>query len=103
MLDQLRMFAREDWLRRNVDLYVGVQRADKWQVLTNYTFRDVEDGIEVPQAAKITLTREAAQDLLDQLIRMGITPSNGIGSPAQVEAMQEHIKDLRRMTFEVRG
>lgn len=45
------------------------------------------------------LTKEAAQELLDDLWRSGIRPSVGVSSSGQLEAMQSHITDLRKLAF----
>jgi hypothetical protein len=58
---------------------------------------DVAPGSIIEPMVKVSMA--SVQGLMEELWRMGVRPNNGEGGPAQVEAMKEHINDLRRMAF----
>lgn len=61
-------------------------------------FAPVDMGVD-DRAPSAEITHAAAQHLMEQLWRMGIRPRDGEGTMAHVEAMKNHIEDLRRMAF----
>lgn len=48
----------------------------------------------------MNLHGEEAQQLLDELWRIGIRPSNGEGSVGQLGATERHLADMRRLVFD---
>ncbi|MBD3387410.1 MAG: hypothetical protein GF414_00515 [Candidatus Altiarchaeales archaeon] len=48
----------------------------------------------------MTLEIEVVQQLMDALWRIGVRPSEGVPSEGQLEAMREHIADLRKLVFD---
>lgn len=51
----------------------------------------------------MSLPRAAAQELMDQLWRCGLRPSEGTGSAGSLAATERHLADMRRITGEVLG
>jgi hypothetical protein len=47
----------------------------------------------------MNLHDEEAQQLLDELWRIGIRPSNGEGSVGQLAATERHLADMRTLVF----
>ena len=60
-------------------------------------FTEVDD-LEGVCPHTLTLSRDAAQQLMDALYRCGIQPSDE-GSPGQLKAIQAHLADMRAITF----
>lgn len=62
-------------------------------------FRDVDENAirEVPRPA-IELSREAAQELLEELWRLGFRPSKE-GSEGQLAAVTRHLEDQRALSW----
>lgn len=58
----------------------------------------VSPGSRPPPTAFLDLN--AAQVLMDDLWSAGIRPTEGGGSAGSMSAVQEHLKDLRRMLFD---
>lgn len=58
------------------------------------------DSIEGPAWA---WTPDEAQQIMDQLWLAGIRPQDGRGSGAQVEALQDHLGDLRTLLWKASG
>lgn len=57
-------------------------------------FQGIGEGYEMPRAG--TMTLENAQELMDALWSCGLRPSQGRGSAGAMDAVQEHLKDLRQ-------
>lgn len=58
---------------------------------------NLEEGKIIPGA--MTLSKESAQSLLDELWDCGIRPSNGEGASGELEATKLHLDDMRTMVF----
>lgn len=50
----------------------------------------------------LPLTADDAQQLMNELWRVGMRPRDGAGSLAHVEATRAHLEDLRKLVFEVK-
>lgn len=46
-----------------------------------------------------TLTMTAAQELMDELWRCGLRPSEGTGSAGALAATERHLKDMQKIAF----
>jgi hypothetical protein len=81
------------------DLYILYDGSgDKLQIATVIEVQDVPDGTYTQPT--LSLRPNVVQNLMDELWRAGVRPQDGAGSLAHVEAMKEHIADLRRLLFE---
>lgn len=58
-------------------------------------FIPVSQGQELPVA--FTMSLEAGQALMDALWDCGLRPSDGKGSAGAMAAVQEHLRDLRKL------
>jgi hypothetical protein len=70
-------------------------------ILGNPTWRPTKGQTQADELAWIP--REAAQNLIDTLWISGLRPSNGIASAGQLEAIQEHLGDLRKLVSKSHG
>ena len=52
-----------------------------------------------PSPPLVTLQDDEAQELMDELWRAGIRPSEGSGSAGQMAAVQAHLQDMRSLVF----
>ena len=57
-------------------------------------------GIEQPHT--FTVEIECAQQLMDELWRVGIRPTNGAGSTGQLAATERHLNDMRALVFKTK-
>jgi hypothetical protein len=80
----LRYETREDGTRRRQFL-----RSDNWTEFPAAPF--------LPAEAFIELGHDEAQELMDSLWACGIRPTEGAGSAGAMSAVQEHLKDLRKV------
>ena len=47
----------------------------------------------------LTITKDEAQVLMDDLWDAGIRPTEGMGSAGSMQAVQKNLKDLRKILF----
>jgi len=77
----------------------GVETVAIVQPMLMEVVKDPRDcGTRKPPA--IEMTNEDAQRLMDELYNAGIRPTEGVGSPGQVKALQDHLADMRKIVFE---
>jgi hypothetical protein len=57
----------------------------------------VEEGVET--APTFSLRVDEAQQLMDELWRVGLRPSAGSGSAGAMAAVQAHLADMRALVF----
>lgn len=94
------MAKREAWsdgislYARQVVSHVHVKFAKpvQWEVV-----EDVGDVIDPMMTLKI----DAAQQLMDELWRCGLRPTEGTGSAGSLAATQAHLKDMREIAFDL--
>jgi hypothetical protein len=67
------------------------------RVAPTCVFAPVTEGEAMPPT--FVLHQEQAQALFNQLWNMGLRPNDGGGSAVHVQAMKEHIADLRKVAF----
>ena len=68
------------------------------------TFDDVTDKqLRVEQPAMMTIRPDEAQQLMDELWRANIRPTEGAGSVGQMAACEKHLEDMRRLVFKEKG
>lgn len=64
-----------------------------------YTVRTPENMGEVHRIAPLTMGPDSAQNLMDELWRIGFRPSEGSGSAGSLAATERHLKDMQRIAF----
>ena len=85
---------------RGVDLRVVQQDADNhvFAEATRLLFQQTEEGAQWREPV-ITLKRDLAQNLLDELWRLGYRPTDGQMSVGQMQATERHLADFRAIAF----
>ncbi len=58
-----------------------------------------QHGFHLPS---LEITLEDAQQLINELWRVGMRPHNGEGTSAQVDALKYHLEDMRKLVFDER-
>lgn len=83
---------------RGYEVYLGNRTGDK-PLLYDLTIteREYSPGQLIRPTA--VMTRQHAQQVMDELWRAGVRPNNGQGSMAQVEALQNHLADMQKISF----
>lgn len=66
------------------------------------TYVDVDrDRMETGEQPAIQLTMADAQQLIDQLWKCGLRPSEGSGSAGALSAVERHLDDMRQIAFDL--
>lgn len=82
-------------------LRIGQQaNNDQWAIAQPVQFAVPEHEC-VETVPALSLSRDDAQALMDELFATGIRPSEGSGSTGQLAAVQAHLKDMQKLVFEV--
>lgn len=98
MNGKMRITADRQLYRRHIELRAGIEtEPGKVQAACDLVFGPVQEGALVEPF--MTLTPDAAQQLMDELWQCGLRPSEGEGSAGQAAAMQRHLDDMRTLTF----
>lgn len=85
------------WNHR-VEVRLGVEdEKGNFSIAEAASFKPVDDGTRIDPF--VCLPPEAAQDLMNDLWRIGIRPAHGDGSAGQAAATQRHLDDLRTIAF----
>jgi hypothetical protein len=63
-------------------------------------FEDIRDGECLDEYAFSLDSSEVAQQLMDDLWRCGLRPSEGTGSAGALAAVKYHLEDMRKIVFE---
>lgn len=84
---------------RSVALLIGRYDAGVFSVAKPVEFvkTDENDAYDVEPA--LSLPMESAQQLMDELWRCGLRPSEGSGSSGSLAATERHLGDMRALAF----
>jgi len=90
---------REDW-SGGIALLVMQQHGDgsPRSVATNLIMTTVEESQLVQPT--LTIGRQEAQNLIDELWDCGLRPSEGSGSAGAMAATERHLADMRKLVFD---
>lgn len=58
------------------------------------TFKELAEN-EYPSHPSLTISQQSAQDLMDQLWRCGLRPTEGAGSAGSLAATERHLRDMQ--------
>lgn len=83
----------------NIKIYLAIKSADRIAVAQTLSFTSYGEG-EVAAPSPLTLTRPAAQILMDALWRCDVRPSTTNKDQQTYEALRDHLQDMRRLVFE---
>ena len=95
---------REPWLCDRIAVRVArVHSVDGVRTVAvadplEFTVVDPDD-LESEVDPAVRLRVEEAQQLMDELWRAGVRPTEGAGSAGQMAATEKHLEDMRRLVF----
>jgi len=81
----------------HVALRIGLKSEGKRYLLKHPKLAEINRGDYTEPT--ILMSYESAQRLLDELYRIGLRPRNGSSSIAHIEALENHLKDFRKIAF----
>ena len=71
-------------------------------VCTELKWSEMEEGLIYPQSP-VTIDRSEGQELMDTLWTCGIRPTEGAGTAGSMRAVENHLKDMQKIVFELLG
>jgi len=82
-----------------IEFFIGERKGEDFYVAapTEFVFSKNKPGTAINPA--FSLEHKEAQFLLQQLWDTGLRPNNGEGTSAQVDALKDHLKDMREIAF----
>lgn len=90
--------AQRVWMKNSIDIAVLEQRQVGSFIGAPIAMVELDE-----QAARVaptlSLTNEAAQQLMDQLWICGLRPTEGTGSAGSLAATERHLEDMRRLSM----
>ena len=95
---------RSGW-NRNVSLWFTETRRDEQGRMARYFAKPAEYDVwlepgESAPPQTVLLGNDAAQQLMDELWRVGFRPTEGSGSAGSLAATERHLADMRRLVFD---
>ncbi len=97
---QLRFILQKDPLGRRINMWIlaeNLDRANPDTHLARFEFNPIEDGDILYDHAAIGLQDDALQQLMDEMWRNGVRPSEGVASAGQIDAVQAHLRDMQAL------
>ncbi len=101
MIDELEVRANKHPWSDNVDLVVFMKlhkQPDMVAVGKPIMFESLST-VEVIDTPTLSLNNHQAQNLIDELWRCGLRPSEGSGSAGMLAATERHLTDMKKITF----
>ena len=95
----LQTFAHFGALTRRVDLHFVAVAQDGARSHLVFALATAIHEDEVEPQPTLSMRQDEAQQLMDELWRVGLRPSEGTGSAGAMAAVQAHLADLRALVF----
>lgn len=93
------MVRREPFMMDRIDVVIASRRADHVAFASPVVYcPQYGEGGFVPPPT-FSLEPEAAQQLIDELWRSGLRPTEGTGSAGSLAATERHLEDMRALVF----
>ena len=91
---------RREW-SDSIDFVLFERRGDSVSYSTSISMFNpgTENAGEII-APTFSLKNDEAQELMDNLWKLGFRPSEGTGSAGSLAATQKHLEDMRRLVFD---
>ncbi len=85
--------------RNSVDFLVVDERAHDFCVGQPTEIMMIQSDPGTLMQPTLSVHPEEAQQIMNELWRIGIRPKNGAGAIAHTESLQSHLEDLRTIAF----
>lgn len=99
--DPVQFFCERSWRRNAIEVFVCHTYEDGTQYGGQpLAMKKIEENEHISQPT-MSLTMTAAQQLMDELWRCGIRPTEGTGSAGSLAATERHLHDMQRIAFKL--
>lgn len=92
-----KILAEKSPWRNVIEILLAVEKDGKRHFVKPLEFVAAPEGALVDPT--LTLQGEEAQELMDELWRCGLRPTEGSGSAGALAATQSHLADMRKIAF----
>ncbi len=92
---------QENWASDFVEIFIYESQSPTphKRIVTAVEFTDSELDEGYCADPSFRIKREEAQQIINELWRIGFRPKNGNGAVAHTEALDKHLQDLRTIAF----
>lgn len=97
MRKEFRIFAADDIMTDSVVFMFRHASGKPIKPLEFSVDNDIQDGYMVEPTFR--LRRDDAQELMQELWRLGYRPNNGESTVAHIDALKYHLEDMRKLAF----
>lgn len=96
----IRTYARRADYNERIDIhFVAEDGRSVRSIAQPVVFKEDEEDGAYPQPPALSLKRDDAQHLMDELWNVGLRPSEGSGSAGSLAATERHLKDMQKLAF----
>lgn len=88
---------RKPWTD-GIEVAIFTKSGNRVSVAQPLVLKDLEPGGVVCEPT-FSLSNQSAQDLIDELWRCGLRPSEGAGSAGSLAATERHLKDMQAVAM----
>lgn len=96
--EYLHFHADMAWHTDRINMVMVLRGGRRLAVAEPLTMRTLEEG-EIEPRPTLSLRKAEAQQLIDELWRVGLRPSEGSGSAGSLAATERHLKDMQTITM----
>ena len=89
---------KSPWTGKVDILVADISLRGKMAVAKDVVFHTLSDN-EI-YSPTFSIDGDSAQELIDELWRCGLRPTEGVGSVGQLSATERHLKDMQRLVFD---
>ena len=98
----MKTFGRQWFINNSLEwdgFSVHILEDDKKKIVTSIVMTVGERTNGEYYSPPMILSEDEVQQIMDQLWQCGVRPRNGEGSNAQINAMKNHLDDMRKIAF----
>ena len=93
------------WSRYPLDginfLILGTNLSNQKRVAAKLEFYEVDPGVYDESTLTLSFRNNAHQVLIDDLWKIGLRPTDEVGSVGQLKATENHLKDIQQLVWKL--
>ena len=99
--DRTKIYVNRNIATQGIEVFMIKEDRDGRNYVTfEYKLEPIDNTHEThSHLPSLFFTYDEADELMTELWNAGIRPANGTGAGAHVDALKDHLKDLRKITF----
>jgi hypothetical protein len=93
----IELFCERSWVNSQIEIYGKIGEN---QIVATLTSLPLSIGQSAVLSPILSINMTSAQQLIDELWRCGLRPSEGSGSAGALSATQKHLEGMRALVFD---